>query len=227
MHLINFPFLYKTIEQLNGFNILSEISPQKLRENVSIVIIDDDVFLLEPALEKLGFRFTNKSGTSDDTNINDYVRYDLILCDIAGVATTLNSKYQGAFLAREIKKAYPEKIVISYTANSYEPSVYEYQSELDGIVPKGLGVEEWTSLLDEKIRLLVDPKEQWARYRDRLLQEHVDIRLVAKMESDYVKAVLNRSFTSFREIYEREQCFKQMVGRLMSSLMFRVLSRGI
>ena len=227
MCLFGFSFFYKTIEQLNGVNILYDISQQKLRENVSIVIIDDDVFPLQGVLEKLGFRFTKKNGTSEDININDYLRYDLILCDIAGIATALNSKYQGAFLAHQIKKAFPEKIVISYTSNSYNPDVYRYQSSLDGIVSKSVGIEEWTSILDEKIRILVDPKEQWIRYRDRLLQEGVDIRLIARMESDYVKAVLNRDFTSFKKIYEKQIFLKQMIARLASSLMVKILSHKI
>lgn len=227
MRWISFPFLRKNINDLNGVNILSEVSLKQLREKATIVIIDDEDFPLQSSLEALGYKFTNKTGNADDTNINDYIRYDMILCDISGVAHQIDPQYEGAFLASEIKKAYPEKIVISYTANGYRPDVYSFQRILDGIVFKGQGIDEWTGLLDEKIKMLVDPKAQWKRYRDRLLDEDVDINLVASMESDYVKAVLRGDFTSFNKLYKDNRRLQKAIASMMGSLMVRILMSKI
>ena len=111
MKIGNWFYLRYNANDLNGINLLNGINEKDLRKNISILVIDDSDFPLQEPLETIGFKFTKKSGNEESFCINDYAEYDIILCDISGVGMKLNSKFQGAFLANEIKKAYPNKMV--------------------------------------------------------------------------------------------------------------------
>lgn len=219
----NFYYLSHNANDLNGLNILEGVDEKILREMTSILIIDDKDFPLERPLEALGFKFRNKNGNEENFCINDYAEYDIVLCDISGVGTRLSSKYEGAFLANEIKKAYPSKMVISYTANNFSPDYYQYQSSLDGIIPKGHSIEDWVALLDDKIRKLADIKYQWIIARNKLLQENVDIGIVANLEHLFVKSVINKDFDSLKKIHNHSIQLEKTLRNLLETLAVRII----
>ena len=148
----------------------------------------------------------------------------IVLCDISGVGQCLNSKYEGAFLANEIKKAYPNKIVISYTSTSYSPNHYQFQQLLDGIFPKGSSIEDWVSLLDDKIKKLADIKYQWVTTRNKLLQENINIGIVADLEHIFVKSVINKDFQSLKKIHNNSIQFEKTLSGLLQTLAVKIIS---
>ena len=97
------------------------------------MVIDDDEFIYLDPLRKSEYRIEHRR---DIQSLKDVAEYDVILCDIRGVGKFLNSQFEGAYLVKQIKEKYPNKIVISYTANSYDPKFQEYLSYADATVAK-------------------------------------------------------------------------------------------
>ncbi|HPG43157.1 MAG TPA: hypothetical protein PLJ98_05040, partial [Acholeplasmataceae bacterium] len=64
-----------------------------IRRTISILIIDNEGFEIEP-LATLGY--TNITKIFEHVRISDYEPFDIILCDINGVAMNLDKEYQGA-----------------------------------------------------------------------------------------------------------------------------------
>lgn len=193
-------YIPKTIVDLNGDIILKEISLQNLKKNTEILVIDDDEFIHLETLKASEYRIEHRQ---DINSLNDVAEYDIILCDIRGVGKFLNSEYQGAYLVKQIKDKYPNKIVIAYTANSYDPKFEEFLHYADAIFPKGTASEDWDSLLSKMLKELSDPVIQWKKTRSALLKANVPTITVAKYESEYVKAIKNNTFESLKNLYQK------------------------
>ena len=132
--------------------VVSELSKQErindLRKKTDILIIDDEIFAPQEYLENNNYRFTNKN---DIDNIKDVSEYPIILCDIRGIGKKISAIYEGAFVINEIKKNYPEKIVLAYTASQYDPSYNVFIQKADDILSKSLSTESWLEVLDKYI----------------------------------------------------------------------------
>lgn len=195
-------FFHKVFE-LNGDAVLKEKSLSTLKKLTEILVIDDkDFSFLEP-LRKHEFSIQQKY---DLTHLTDAAEYDIILCDIRGVGKFLESEYEGANLIKALKTKYPDKIILAYTANEYDASFQKYLDYADGIAPKGAyGLEDWVSLLESTLYDCADPVKLWERTRRLLLKANVSTIDVAKYESQYVKAVKDGSFESFKKLYGKKQ----------------------
>lgn len=122
------------------------------------------------------------------------------MCDIRGIGKKISSSFEGAFLIKEIKENYPEKIVIAYTASQYDPSYNLYLQRANVILPKSLSTEEWLDILDKYIFQTADPVYQWKVLRDRLINLDIPLIEIAKLESAFVKSFLKGEFTSFEKL---------------------------
>ena len=161
----------------------------------------------------------------DLTHLSDAAEYDIILCDIRGVGKFLESDYDGANLIKALKTKYPNKIILAYTANDYDASFQKYLDYADGIVPKGTyGLDDWVSLLEETLNDCADPVKQWERTRKLLLKANVSTIDVAKYESQYVKAIRNGSFESFKKLYGKK---KHIGDNIMIDLVSSVIAKMI
>mgnify|MGYP002318330657 FL=1 len=133
--------------------VVSEIAKQQrindLRKKTDILIIDDEDFAPQEFLENNNYRFTNKS---DIDNIRDVSEYPIILCDIRGIGKKISNAYEGAFVIQEIKKNYPEKIVLAYTASQYDPSYNSYIQKADDVLQKSLSTESWLDRIEYRSR---------------------------------------------------------------------------
>ena len=159
------------------------------------------------------------------THLSDAAEYDIILCDIRGVGKFLESDYDGANLIKALKTKYPNKIILAYTANDYDASFQKYLDYADGIVPKGTyGLDDWVSLLEETLNDCADPVKQWERTRKLLLKANVSTIDVAKYESQYVKAIRNGSFESFKKLYGKK---KHVGDNIMIDLVSSVIAKMI
>lgn len=167
-----------------------------LRKRIDILVIDDEEFTPSIFLSNNNFRLTYKK---DIDNVKDVSEYPIILCDIRGVGKLLSNSYEGAFLIKEIKRNYPSKRVIAYTASQYDPTYNQYLEYADAMVHKGLGLEDWVNLLDEQIYKTIDPIFQWNNLRMKLLNEHVTTIEVAKLESLFVDSYKKGKFENFEE----------------------------
>ena len=157
----------------------------------------------------------------DIRSLTDVAGYDLILCDIRGVGKFFQSDYEGAYLVKQLKEKYPNKIIVSYTADSYNPKYENYLKYADAIVPKGTTLEDWDSLLSQLIRDLANPVKQWKKTRKALFDANVSTILVAKYENQFVKAVQKGNFESIKKLYAQKD---DSISEIMSGL-FKIVSK--
>lgn len=213
---------YHKIFELNGDAILKEKSLSTIKKLTEILVIDDKEFVFLDALRKHEFSIQQKY---DLTHLSDAAEYDIILCDIRGVGKFLESDYDGANLIKALKTKYPNKIILAYTANDYDASFQKYLDYADGIVPKGTyGLDDWVSLLEETLNDCADPVKQWERTRKLLLKANVSTIDVAQYESQYVKAIRNGSFESFKKLYGKK---KHVGDNIMIDLVSSVIAKMI
>lgn len=213
---------YHKIFELNGDAILKEKSLSTIKKLTEILVIDDKEFVFLDALRKHEFSIQQKY---DLTHLSDAAEYDIILCDIRGVGKFLESDYDGANLIKALKTKYPNKIILAYTANDYDASFQKYLDYADGIVPKGTyGLDDWVSLLEETLNDCANPVKQWERTRKLLLKANVSTIDVAKYESQYVKAIRNGSFESFKKLYGKK---KYIGDNIMIDLVSSVIAKMI
>lgn len=170
---------------------------QDLRKRTDVLVIDDEVFEPKTFLEQNNYRFTQKN---DIDNIKDVSEYAIVLCDIRGVGHSFSDTYEGAFIIKEIKKNYPEKIVIAYTASQYDPSYNLYLQHADDVLQKSLPLEEWLDVLDKYIFKIADPVVQWKLLRNRLISKDVPLIDITKLENMFVKSYLKDEFNGFEKL---------------------------
>ena len=181
--------------------VVSEIAKQQrindLRKKTDILIIDDEDFAPQEFLENNNYRFTNKR---DIDNIRDVSEYPIILCDIRGIGKKISNAYEGAFVIQEIKKNYPEKIVLAYTASQYDPSYNSYIQKADDVLQKSLSTESWLENLDKYLYMISDPIFQWKKFRNQLLEKDVSLITVARYEDIFVKSYKKGDFKDFKNL---------------------------
>lgn len=215
-------YIPRKLSDLNGETILKEITLANLKRNTEILVIDDDEFVYLDLLRKSEYRIEHRS---DIQSLKDVAEFDVILCDVRGVGKFLNSQFEGAYLVKQIKEKYPNKIVISYTANSYDPKFQEYLSYADATVPKGTALEDWDSLLTKMLKELADPVKQWEKARKALLQAGVPTIIVAKYESEYVRAVKSGEYESLKEVYEKSKKPGRDIMVSLLSIVFKAIRK--
>lgn len=213
---------YKTISELNGETILREISIPDLKKITNILVIDDHEFDYLKDLQKYDFHIRQKY---DLTDLSDAAEYDIILCDIRGVGKFLNSKFDGANLIRQLRVKYPKKIIVAYTAESYDAEFEPYFDFATKIIAKGAyTIESWVALLETFIKSLADPVDQWKKTRQTLLDAGVSTIQVAKYESAYVTAVKNGKYESLKKLYTSK---KDTGSKIMLELIMYLIERNI
>ena len=114
MKIWKFYLLKYQLSDLKTYCAFKEDDILKLRRKFEILFIDDDEIAYLENLKSNGFNVTYKTNI---TNIKDVSAYDIIMCDINGVGESLGK--DGASMAAQIKNAYPNKVIISYSAASH------------------------------------------------------------------------------------------------------------
>ena len=209
----------KNINDLNGTNTFKGVTPQLLKRNTKILIIDDGDFIFLDVLRKNGYNIEHKR---DISSVSDVAAYHIIFCDVKGVGKNLSGKFEGAHLVRLIKNDYPEKMVISYSAIGYDSTYEEYLSFADGRIPKGSSIEDWSSCIDEYIKKISDPKYIWENTRTRLEKEGVPTIKIAQYEDKYVRAVKSGSFESMTKMFNKSE--NAMVIKILNAIVDIALS---
>ena len=197
----NWYHLKYQISDLNGDQILKDISLSKLKKESEILIIDDEEFTLLDDLKKHEFSIEYKS---DITSLKDVEQYPIILCDIHGVGKFLGSSKEGAYLVYLIKEKYPSKVVISYTADTTSPDSQKYLHYADNVIPKGTSIEDWASLLNDAIKNISNPVNVWKKIQLELIKANVSTRDIACLEDGYVKAIKKGEFDSLKKLNQGE-----------------------
>ena len=187
------------IAELNGINLIKDVSSQNRRSKIEILIIDDHEFPFIEDLRRIGFNLNAKKDIDD---IRDVESYQIILCDIHGVGKMIQSSFEGAYLAQQIKIKYPEKYIVAYSADPTRMETQKYLNSIDKSIPKETSLEDWGEILDEAIDRLMDPVLIWKKTALYLFEANVATKDIAEMESKYVQAIKKKRFDSVSNIVE-------------------------
>lgn len=224
MKLGNIYYVNKTIENLKENSAMKQENSLEKRKRIDILIIDDEDLTIESSLIKNNFSLFHRT---DIDNIRDIAPYSIVLCDIRGVGKALGSEYEGAFIIKEAKLAYPNKQVIAYTASQYDPTFNSFLSYADDIVVKGTGIDEWIAILDKHIEIVTDPYLQWSQLRKALLDQGVSTIQVADLEQKYVIAIKTGNFNSLKKIAESNKGYlKSAITEFLSSAVVKFIASG-
>ena len=159
----------------------------KDKKNVKILFLDDEGYDLEP-LQGLGYIDVNKKYKHE--KMDEYAIYDIIFCDVNGIAVEVDPELQGAMLAKKIKETYPEKIVVIFSAKKHSLEINKLHDYVDDIIPKNVAPSEISEKIDSYIDKINDPIAFWYNMRRQLLNQGASIKNIASMENYYVKSIL-------------------------------------
>lgn len=193
------------------------------RNTIPIAVIDDEEFRYEESLRNHDF---NLRVFKDIEDIKAVQPYAVILCDIKGVGKSFHSKFEGAHIISEIKKYYPAKIVIAYSAHQFDPSYNKYFEMSDYLFKKDIDSDDWVEKLDEALKGAINPIYQWKKIRNYLLENEISLFQILKLEDEYVKTVLSKGrhqFPSQKLTGTLPKDIKTVVLNFTSSLIFKVI----
>ena len=160
------------------------------RKNFKILIVDDKHVIFSDTLKSLGYCVHEEI---DIKMIDEAMRFDLVLCDKQGVGGLMGAKGEGVFLAKKIKEANPFLPVILYSSATFTLDDYEAIRSLDDIISDAPDPETFANYVDGHIKKLLDPYAQWQRLHIELVKMGFASQDIRKVESDYVKQIINTS----------------------------------
>lgn len=206
-------FLNNQKKKLKNINDLIDLNLQpKLeldRKKYKILVIDDEGFAQKEGLIKLGYKDIEVKFKYE--NMEEFSAYDIIFCDINGVATEIDPYYQGAALAKKIKEMYPDKFVIIFSALDQSLDFYPYYSSVDATIIKNLNSNQFSEKLDEYISTMSDPKYKWNSIKKILENNKIPTEDIAVFEDFFVNSIIdNKNYQKEIEKY----CEKNMKKNL-------------
>lgn len=178
----------------------------KMRESVKILLIDDQPFEHEGALRGNGFNITLYKRWN---NVRDAIPYDIIISDIRDVTPDFPTYTgEGAYMLNRVKKDYPEKVCIVYTSSPITKD--DDKSLFDGmnLLGKSDDIDDWTTLLDDKIQQLRNPKKVWFRIEHYLEQNGASQKFISKKQDKYVRCLNSGKVSSLKDIFNEEESAK-------------------
>ncbi len=208
----------KELQELNG--AVHSISN---RRDIPILCIDDHGLQYEEILRHHNF---NIKVIRDIEDIKATSDYPVIICDIKGVGKSFGSEYEGGHIIEEIKKNYPEKVVIAYTGQQFDARYNKFFSMCDFVLTKDIDSDTWVDVLDRTIKKVVCPIEQWKRIRNYLLVHDVTLRKVFELEQEYISAVLQKDknkFATKNVMSGLSPDVRAVLQGFVSSLIFKLL----
>ncbi len=175
---------FKSISDLNRIQIKS-ISEIKKRETLKICVIDNEGY--NPTnLINLGFPHVDVK--ESHSKLEDYGEYNIILCDVDGVATSIDAKKQGLALAKQIYAAYyPSTVVAIYSGK--ELNNYEYQEMKNvSVIRKSNSTHKLAEKIMELSSVLWDPSETWKVLEVQFRETGLSNKEIAILEDGFVRA---------------------------------------
>ena len=149
------------------------------RAAIAILCIDDQGLEYEAIIRNHGFNIKVLRDVEDIKSVSDY---PVIICDIKGIGRVFGSKYEGGHIIQEIKSKYPEKVVIAYTGQQFDATYNQFFTLADFTLTKDVDSDVWVALLDQTIKKVVSPIEQWKRMRSFLIEREVSLKTVFQLE---------------------------------------------
>lgn len=165
-------------------NVVNEVPN---REKVKICILDDEGFISMDKLISLGYK--NVEIKYQFNNIDEFVGFDVIFCDIQGIGHIQYPNNKGFDVAIELKKRYPCCNVFVYTGIDLTP----YPQLPDNIkcISKQTPIKDIVSILDNECKYLWNPVEAWKRIEGELRKASMPNKYIASVENDFFSAYID------------------------------------
>lgn len=186
-----------TIHDLETSYKIDDDVLQDKKKHARIVVIDNEqVDNMVSNLRAAGYG--DVTPLKNIASLEEVEKYDLILIDVKGIGLkflkgTKSVSLEGLAMAREIKRQYPSKKVVVFSAMLQEwEDNYIIHNIVDGSFVKDGDISERNKKIDLCIRQLVDPVCLWKKNRLLLLEQGVPIHDVAKLEDKIVRAILKK-----------------------------------
>lgn len=213
----------KTIQDLCGLSIKTI---GEMRKNTRIAIIDDEPFSKLNILLKHDFQIKEIGDIADISAVSDY---PIILCDIKGVGKSFGSVYEGGHIIEEINKYYPNKIIIAYTGERLDPTYNRFFQIADRTIKKDAEDDEWGNILDDCLKIVNDPIEQWKKIRTRLLNSNINSKNLIRLEDIYVQSILTKKdlISNSSIVKTLSVDAKNILLNLASSFIFAYIQGGM
>lgn len=126
----------------------------EVRERTKILFIDDDItFQTAKVLKNMGWKNTKIIKDCKNLNSQDIVETDVFFVDINGVGVELNFTDQGLGLAAAIKKKYPNKKVVIYSAEKNGNQFHEAWKLVDDRLPKEADPYQFENTLENLLNI--------------------------------------------------------------------------
>lgn len=149
-------FFYKKRNNSQEINIhikssvqeLDEPEKTRLKDLTRILFVDDDTkFKVVSIMKKAGWKNTRSKKDIVNMDDTDAVEADIIFVDINGVGTELFDD-QGLGLAQALKKKYPKKKIIIYSAEPKGNMFHKALQEVDDCLPKNAEPYEFINMVE-------------------------------------------------------------------------------
>jgi hypothetical protein len=174
-----------TPKTLSGLHVTLQ-NTAHIKRNNQIAVIDDQPFSMADALRNHKFNIVE---LGDIRSVDQVAEYPIVVCDIRGVGKSLSSDLEGAHLLSEIRKAYPDKFLVSYSGAQFDITYNESLRSVDASIAKDAPTEQWVNILENGLEKVANPRERWIRLRKTLLERGVEIHEVFNLEQGFIRAI--------------------------------------
>lgn len=215
--------VYNNLKTINDFKDNRHSKKRVDRKQIKVCFIDDKGYDKE-TFSSTGY--IDVDVKTEYTNSNDFAAYQIIVCDIDGVGTKIDSKKQGLAVAETLKKAFPDKIIMTFSSKNPYAYAEKFNEIADGYFNKMSTPAEIADELDKKAIIYFDEVAAWKHFENELRKDEISNKTIAFMEDLYVESLLEKE-NLFNE--KRVQKDMAMVKDILSilGLAARVVSRFI
>lgn len=168
--------------------------PRKIR----VAIIDDQPFPWKDALEGRGCRVNYFPDyikpikqTNQKVKVHDLGSYDIIICDIHGVGSTMFPQVEGIGVIEDLRRKYPLHVIAAYTGNP--GAIYsrlKRQDSLDMVFSRDWQVDDFLLNFDELAKIFRSPRHRWNFVRKRLNYLDIGEEKIESFRKSFVESVL-------------------------------------
>ena len=193
------------------------------RNVADILCIDDQGLKYEGIIRHHGFSIRVLNDIEDIRQVSDY---PIVICDIKGIGSKFNSPFEGGHIIQEIKKHYPQKIVVAFSGHQFDARYNKYFKMSDYVLTQDIDSDEWIEVLDEIIKKITCPIEQWKQMRQYLINKNVPLKTIFLLEQEYIQAMQQKDATKFakeKTIKILPSDVRAIIQSFVASLIFKLV----
>jgi len=211
-------------KSIHDLNTASYQLSKPRRIDIPMIMIDDEEV---PKLGDIRHHGFNLSHFKEIEQIDSVNGFEIVLCDIRGIGKKFHSKFEGAHVISEIRRVYPFKVIIAYSAYTFDPTYNKYFKLADDIIKKDLDIDEWVERLDNAIELSINPVYKWEKIKLFLQTQKISPLDLVKLEDEYVRLFEKKlkigSFPSKKVKNNLNEETKQVLQSFVTSVIFKLI----